>query len=220
LNQLLIIAMNRGVEHNMKQVMHPMLRNTHGNAAIEFALVLPLMLLLFIGTVEYGRYVVAAQRTDKTAFNLANLITTARPEDPSLPTQPDSALDCAALRNDILGGFDNLMAPFPATGAGRGVRVVSVQRDPASNAIIENWREEVGNPGTSQALAQVAAIRGGGAGAMAPGENIIAVEVYHRYDTITTSNILGVLNPLTGNTIVRRAFLTPRRGNLTDYPCA
>ena len=69
--------------------MRKMLRFRHfsradgGVAAIEMALVLPFLVLLFLGTVEISRYYLISKRANNVAASMAQLLstsTTARPE--------------------------------------------------------------------------------------------------------------------------------------------
>ncbi len=50
------------------------LKNRKGMAAIEFAVVAPVMLLLILGTVEITRYIMFIQRVDFTATSLVNIL--------------------------------------------------------------------------------------------------------------------------------------------------
>ena len=49
-------------------------QNEQGVAAIEFALLLPLMVLIFVGAVEVSRYVLMHQKVDNAAHSVVDII--------------------------------------------------------------------------------------------------------------------------------------------------
>ena len=49
----------------MKKLGHELLKNQRGSGAVEFALVLPLMLLLLLGTIDAGRFLWEMNRAEK-----------------------------------------------------------------------------------------------------------------------------------------------------------
>lgn len=55
---------------------HPFrsIRCRRGTAAIEFALVLPLLLFMFIGAAEVTRYIIIAQKLQKAAYAMADML--------------------------------------------------------------------------------------------------------------------------------------------------
>lgn len=53
-------------------------RECRGTFAIEFAFILPLMLILYVGAVEVSNTVTAWRRTDQVAYTVADLVAQAR----------------------------------------------------------------------------------------------------------------------------------------------
>ena len=58
-------------------------RERRGFAAVEFALVLPVMLVLYLGGVEISQEVSVARLTSLTASTVANLVCNTRPSAPA-----------------------------------------------------------------------------------------------------------------------------------------
>lgn len=77
------------------------LRNDqHGVAYLEFALLLPFLMLLFLGGIELSRYVQAGQKADKLTHTVVDLIAQA-------PTISESELD------QIMQAVEHIMNPLP-----------------------------------------------------------------------------------------------------------
>ncbi|ODA66381.1 TadE-like protein [Methyloligella halotolerans] len=54
------------------------LREVRGTAAIEFALIVPLMFALYVGAAEIGNTLTASRRTDQVAYSAADLVAQAK----------------------------------------------------------------------------------------------------------------------------------------------
>ena len=79
-----------------------------GNVAVEFALVLPVLLLLLLASAELGRYVLLNQKVDRVAITMSDLV--ARAE-----TISEAELD------DIFNAAVHVAEPFDLSGSGRVV---------------------------------------------------------------------------------------------------
>jgi Flp pilus assembly pilin Flp len=86
-------------------------RDDRGVAAIEFALIAPIMMVLLFGVWEYSRIVSADRRVTKIAGSVANLV--------ALATSPNNTSEAQITCNgvaDILEVMDVLLSPYdPAT---------------------------------------------------------------------------------------------------------
>jgi len=82
---------------------HVARRREAGVAAIEFTLVLPILLLLFFGLINLSQYIFAVRKVDDAAFLITNLV--AQSEN----TIPSGSLD------DYFVGAELLLAPIDAT---------------------------------------------------------------------------------------------------------
>lgn len=85
-----------------------------GVSAIEFALMAPLMLIMFFGVAEISNYILAARKVANVASSMADLVT------------QDTVIDDTEMA-DIMGVLDVILRPFdPGTAE---VRITSVVAD-------------------------------------------------------------------------------------------
>lgn len=87
-----------------------------GVSAIEFALILPLMLLLFFGAVELSQGIIVDRKVKMTARTVADLVS-------QVATINNSGVDAA------LGASTAILAPFPTANAKVIVSVVSIDNN-------------------------------------------------------------------------------------------
>jgi hypothetical protein len=175
-------------------------RDQRGFSAAEFALVLPILVILSVGTVEYSRLILLTQKLQSGAFLLADL------------SARDRTLSTGQLANIFLA-IDQVIAPFEFAEAGRAL-VTSIGVDTDDDPVV-NWQCAGG--GDLEAPSRL----GEGAGEAAtlpddlelsPGETIIAAEVFYAY-----APLFG-LGP-DARVIRRAAFYKPRLGDLTTMAC-
>ncbi len=218
----------------IKPTSRHLLRHNEGNILIEFALILPIMLVLFFGAVEISRFILILQKVDKTAYTMADIIT--RSKGDPLPGEPlpVGALTVSELQN-ILDNFDDLMVPYPTTEDGIIV-VTSIYMPSGGSTPLVKWQVAGGgnldydpplvsdvnglspsqmNPSVRNTpvnfSAEVQAIMDD-SGGMRVGENIIVVEVFYHYRPLISTNTLDI-----GESIVKRnAYFVPRYGNLLN----
>ena len=102
-------------------------RSDRGVAAIETALVLPLMIFIIIGTIEVYQYFRAATILDRSAFTLANGISIQRELlDRGRCTEANDICTYGAIAHD-------LMTPLDFAGRGSVVFSVYAATDPSGN---------------------------------------------------------------------------------------
>ena len=80
-------------------------------AATEFAVIVPLMLVLFFGTVEFSSGVAVDRKVTMTARTLSDLTSQAPPP---TPTTPYSIVNDAYLQNVFTAGIA-ILTPYPST---------------------------------------------------------------------------------------------------------
>ena len=97
-------------------------RNRQGIAAVEFALTLPVVLLLYFGSVEFSQAVAVKRITVLSASTVANLVT------------QYSTISAANTMPDILNAASAVLAPYPVANA--TVRVSCITIDGAGNATV------------------------------------------------------------------------------------
>lgn len=174
--------------------------NTRGLAAMEFALCLPLLLVLFYGSIEITRYVLIVQKVEKLANTIADVTT-------------QSATASIASLDQTMSAGSEIMSPFSLSTNGKIIVTSLYRAAGASNATV-NWRHEGG--GTLNVTSQLGNV---GQPPVVPGgftfsdkENVIAAEIYFQFSPLITTQFFGT------TTIYRSAFYKPRLGALTSPP--
>jgi hypothetical protein len=176
-------------------------RDRRGITAMEFALILPILVMFSAGTIEYSRLILMTQKLQSGAFILADL--TARDTDEDLTTEQ--------LGNIFLA-IDQVVRPFDFAANGRAV-LSSIRGEDGDEAIMK-WQcsgsgmlaatSELGIVGEAAVLPAELT--------MAEGETIIAAEVFFDFEPL-----FGV--GLAPRVIRRVAFFKPRLGELTTMTC-
>ena len=193
-----------------------LLRCEKGVAFLEFALALPLMLLIVLGVISVIDYLRVTHKLERTVAATADVVTQL------IPSQ------YGELTNILEAASVLMMQPYPviAFPASPEFIVTDVQTAQRPNAPPEivwqagggAYTSTVGPPGyagsgencTLATLVQVAS----NPNFMAPNSEIVVVEAYFQYQPLFTQ-FMG----LDGNvTLYRAAFFTPRNGTLTNLP--
>lgn len=192
--------MNRIKHSSPARRIGKFLRAQGGLAVVEFGLVLPVLMLLFYGTIEVTRYILITQKVEKLAHSIADV--TAQEQTAS-----------AAVLNQALAATSDIMSPYSMTTNGT-VFITSLYRAPnASNASV-NWRYQGG--GTLSAASHLGAVNTvptmPGGFTFDERENVIAAEVFYRFSPLLSSRFFGT------TTVYRAAFYKPRLGSLLTPP--
>ena len=178
-------------------------RDKRGVSAIEFAILLPMLVMFLIGSIEVTFKIWSTQKAEKLAVTLSDVIA---------QSQTVTSNDLAQLT----GAVDKIMEPF-AFGPDAGKVIITSVYVPQDSTIAKvNWQCAFPPSG-----AFVAASSLGEAGenaqlpsdfTMAPRDNVIVAEVFYKYEPIAK----GMLFDET--TVYRRAMFKPRLGALTTDP--
>ena len=160
-------------------------RDRRGVSAVEFALLAPFMIALYLGSVQLTLGLTADRKVSQVANSVADLV-----------TQDDFVTDSDLV--DIYAAADAILNPFdPAPLA---LRITSVRMD-ADGEVFVDWSEGDGmTPHDTDSLPDLPE------GLMAPMNSIIMVEATYRFSTN-----LGELTK-TPITLSDTAYLRPRRG--------
>ena len=195
------ISLNRadqvilGIELPRPQRVMRSFLNDKANVAVEFALALPVLLLLLLASAELGRFVLLHQKVDRVAVTISDLV--ARAE-----TISESELD------DIFNAAAQVAEPFDLAGRGR-VLVSSVINADGDGATIA-WQRAGGGSFVSSSDIGVE----GGAAALPSdfevreGETAIISEVFFDFEPFLSSLIVSP------RVLYRRAHHRPRLGTL------
>lgn len=187
------------------------LRGERGFAAAEFALWLPLILLILFGCFEATRYIMIHQKLDRAATQVADLVSQA---EALTEGQLDDIYDAAVAQ----------MQPYDIETQGE-IIVSSVFRTGGDDTIV--WQRNHGSAGNSQVGAE-----GGPAAlptnfSLTDNENTIVAEVLYNYEPVFFGALSGMKNlngdPLFGDmfqavTFQHNAWARPRGANLVSAP--
>jgi hypothetical protein len=172
-------------------------RSAGGATAVEFALASPILILLMLGSVELGRFIILNQKLDRVAVSMADLV--ARAE-----TISDDQLD------DIFIAAAEVAQPFPIADAGR-VFVSSVINPDGDGAEIAWQRTGVGTLSASSQLGSEGNAASLPAGFdVREGETAIVSEVFFEFEPFLSELILRP------QTVYKRAYHRPRLGTLEE----
>lgn len=140
-------------------------RDERGLAAIEFALIAPVMIMLYFGMVELCQGFLATKRTGHAASMVADIVA-------------QSAEVTPAQLDDIFGIGALIMKPYPA--APLKIRVASVTRDNNGVARVD-WVQ--GDAIRNKPLAKGDTVTTIPAGVVENGESLIMAETTYDYDS-------------------------------------
>jgi hypothetical protein len=183
----------------MRALLSRLLRCDRGISAMEFALILPILVMFSAGTIEYSRLILLTQKLQSGAFILADL------------TARDKTLSTEQLE-DIFLAIDQVIRPFEFDDSGHAI-VTSLGADEDDEPLV-NW--QCGGAGglevDSELVEEGAVIELPGDVTLSYGETVIAAEVFFSFEPL-----FGIgLGP---RVIHRFAFYKPRLGELTELEC-
>lgn len=171
-----------------------------GMAMVEFALLLPMLMVMFYGCIEVTRYILIVQKVEKLAHTTADV------------TAQSKTVTTASL-NQLFEATADIMEPF-GTGANSRILISSLYRAVGASAATVNWCHRGG--GTLTVTSTIGAV---GATPTMPGtftfnerENVIASQVFYRFTPLISNRFFGT------TTVYRSAFYKPRLGLLTAAP--
>jgi Flp pilus assembly protein TadG len=179
-------------------------RETSGVAAIEFALIIPILALLLLGCFEVPQLVMLYQKMARTSSGVSDLV--AQADEPMTSNQI----------TDIFIAAQNMMTPYNLLA--NGEVVVSSINNVGGTGVKLTWQVRMG---TLTATSKIATATGNAVGAgklpagigPASGEEVIATEVFFTYTPIFKNYIYS------GSQLYLNAFTRPRNHNLITSPC-
>jgi Flp pilus assembly protein TadG len=163
----------------------------HGVSAVEFALLLPLMITLYLGAVEISQAISADRKVTLTSRTVADLVSQV------------SSIDSTGL-TDILNASTAVMAPFPTTPL--KMTVTSVTIDANSKATVA-WSCTRG--GTKYST--------GSSVTVPPSLNIANTTLIWSEASYTYTPVIGyvITGPLT---LKDQLYMAPRLSNAVSGP--
>lgn len=166
--------------------------NQKGSAIIEFAFVLPVLLIMLVGAIEIANYVYAHQKAQTAAENISNIINL---QDNVSTTQ---------LRS-IASMLPRIVRPFSAKSSQYRVIVTTMQRDEGDDFAYIRWQKSFGRGGgngrfhyTDGAPKETNTVSSADLDGFVffPNDQVMVVEVYLFYqtifDTVFGNDMLGL----------------------------
>lgn len=176
--------MNPEKRHRTGSGSSAFLLNSAGLAAVEFALIVPLLLLFYLGSFEAANMLTANRRVTAVAYTAADL------------TAQAATIDNADMA-DIFSASSAILSPFPTTTL--SVRITSVVAN-ASGSPRVAWSD-----GFQIAPRTVNSTVDLPAGLVTPGTGVVMTEVTYGYESPVSSMVKETI------TFKETAYLKPRR---------
>ena len=167
-------------------LMRRFARDSRGVAAVEFALIAPVMILLYCGVAEVGQAIIADSRTSHVASAVGDLV-----------AQTDTV--STGDLSDIFSIGATIMSPYPPSAL--QMRVTSVTANAAGQPLVD-WSRGYGGYATlpvgSAATVPIT---------LAAGDSVIMAQSQYQYTS--------VIRYLLPNALTYKAafYLRPRRSN-------
>ncbi|MGD0190264.1 MAG: TadE/TadG family type IV pilus assembly protein [Rhizomicrobium sp.] len=165
------------------------LSRSDGFAAVEFAMILPFMLLLYLGSFEISEAIAVKRQVALTASTVANIVT----QYASVSQTNDMP--------DILDASSTVLTPYPAAKAVVTVSLVTV--DANGNATV-TWSQCLN--GTARQAGQAVTLP---AGLNVPNSSVVMGETSYAYTPIMDFLHMGTLN------LYSSVFMSPRSSSGT-----
>jgi Flp pilus assembly protein TadG len=172
-------------------------RDRSGTAAIEFALVVPVMVTLFLGSYETANLVLASMKLEASAETAADLVA---------QTKVNTVLQSADFTN-VTNAAKQVLTPLPISGTQLKIAYASITYSTGTPVI--DWHFEVNsaNPITVAGVPNNANLANLGNETSGSTDSVIVVKLTYAY----TSPISYVLN--SSYTLSESAFNRPRYMN-------
>ncbi len=161
--------------------------NTKGMAAVEFALVFPVMVTLYFGAVEIGQVLTLNRKLTNIASATADLVT------------QETEIDDGQIA-DIFVAASSMIVPYQSGPT--QIVVTSIIADPGDGSTTVAWSDS--HNGTAKSEGAAITVPNG---LLSPGESLIMTEVSYTYDSILNHFVQN------GTVLTDTFYLRPRRTN-------
>lgn len=154
------------------------LTNEKGAILIEAALIFPVLLMIFLGMVEFSQAFTAKRRVQSVSSTVADLVS----QEQSVTT---------ADLTDIASVGAEIMLPFSLTGL--SLTIASVGEDAQKNITLQWSCSWISFPAAPSCSATGAAYAGVPSGLLHPGDSIIVATTKYAYKPVAGEFLLGGL---------------------------
>lgn len=179
----------RSIGPRLMRRLKRLVGDARGVAAVEFAMLLPLMMTLYLGVVEVSQGIAIARKvtlTTRTLADLASRVTTIS----------------AADMTDILNASSSVLAPYPVSNL--KVVLTSVKIDGSGNATV-GWSQTLNGTVNSGSVTLDPALA-------VPNTSLIMSEAEYAYTPTIGYVVTGVL------TLKDKMYMRPRLSTEVKYP--
>ncbi|PZP86329.1 MAG: hypothetical protein DI582_03015 [Azospirillum brasilense] len=217
----------------MRLMPRQFMRDQQGLALLEFALVMPFLLLIFLGGAELTRFILIAQRLDRAAYAITDVTAQFMP---ATPKRESAEISETVLRTAVLPQFSRIMGVY-SDETRQAIILSSVRRESGINRV--KWQIAGGgslndgdsrsvvngrtpaqvNPTVINTTATFTPVAGDIAGMM-EGENIVVGEMFYHYEPFLQDILSNLPQGLSipPVTLARRMYFVPRYESLTCLP--
>jgi Flp pilus assembly protein TadG len=182
----MIARIRSHISNRLAKTVRAFRERTEGFAAVEFAMVVPVMIVMFVGTVEISESYTLARRIVTISGSVADLVT-------RMPKLNENQLDdIMAIADSLLAGYDSSrleITVISITGDARGNPIVDWSYDKQGNSPVE-----AGTPYTQLPN-----------GLIGENESVVVAKVSYKYRPPISQNIIGEI------TLKEELFHSPRR---------
>lgn len=176
---------------------HEIRKNDNGVVAIELAIILPILLLLFIGIFDISNFIFCRNKMIRTAQELSNVITRDDLTRPQL--------------NSLLQGANLIAQPFNFQTSGK-VIVTSISKQDSTKPPAIMWQDSYPSGATGSKVTNMNALPGNLV--LGTGETIIVTEVFYTYQPTFPGYVLQSNQ----TAIYALAVKVPRKGSMITLP--
>jgi len=148
----------------------------------EFAVSLPVLITLFVGSFEVSRYIIVLQKVDRASYSIADMIAGINPNDTSAQKKPQD------LAQQYAGYLNKFMTPYTGQSS-----VSTMSATKKSGKLETNWGGGITIDGKD----------------LVDGETIIAVKVSYTYESVLDLGYLNLnFNKITKTSYVPARYIT------------
>lgn len=176
-------------------------RNERGAAAVEFALILPFLLTLYLGSIEASSLFTVDRRVEVISGTVADLVARWNPNQGILPKD---------TLKDYFKAAQGIITPYSTTGLTQVVTVVKVSADGTTGAVVWScgWNGGVaGSANSSYSLGTEMGLR-------SKGGYVITAKTAYAYKPVLGMVFTSAIN------LENEAVFLPRFGEEIEKPTA
>lgn len=172
-------------------------KNDNGVVTIELAIILPILLLLFVGMFDISNFIFCRNKIIRTAQELSNVITRDNLTRPQL--------------DSLLQGANLIAQPFNFQISGK-VIVTSISKQDSTKPPAIMWQDSYPSGATGSKITNMNALPGNLV--LGTGETIIVTEVFYTYQPTFPGYVLKSNQ----TAIYALAVKVPRKGSMITLP--